>query len=214
MNHLSMEQLVALREPGAEPGDHAARAHLETCPRCRDEFERLHQRVARLKALPALRPRRDGWPAVRARFEAERRARRLRRIGVGGLIGLAAAASVAFGVIVKDFRPTTGADLAALTPLPKPGTASQLDETMARSRALEQAIGRLDPDTRVLDGQTARAVQELEDRIAAVDRQLEVNDLINPEARGAQRLRLWQERVGLLDALVDVHLTNARDVGL
>jgi hypothetical protein len=215
MNHLSMEQMVALREPGAEPGDHAARAHLEICPRCRDEFERLHQRVARLKALPALRPRRDGWPAVRARFEAERRARRLRRVGVGGLIGLAAAASVALGVIVrKDFGPTTGASLAALTPLPGPSTASQLDETMARSRALEQAIDRLDPDTRVLDGQTARAVQELEDRIAAVDRQLEVNDLLNPEARSAQRLRLWQERVGLLDALVDVHLTNARDVGL
>lgn len=215
MNHLSMEQLLALREPGTEPGDHAARAHLETCPRCRNELERLHQRVARLKALPPLRPHRDRWPSVRAKVEAERRARRLRRAGVAGLVGLAAAASVAFGVVVRQNffpRPTGGA--VAVAPSPAASTTSQLNETMARSRALEQAIGRLDPDTRVLDGQTARAVQELEDRIAAVDRQLEVNDLIDPEAPSAQRLRLWQERVGLLDALVDVHLTNARNVGL
>ena len=58
MSHLSMETLVALREPGTEPGEAAAREHLEGCPLCRAEFDRLHQRVARLKALPALRPSR------------------------------------------------------------------------------------------------------------------------------------------------------------
>jgi hypothetical protein len=86
---------------------------------------------------------------------------------------------------------------------------------MARSRALEQANTRLDPDARVLDGRTARVAQELEDRIAAVDRQLEMNNLLGEEqAREAQQLRLWRERVGLLDALVDVHLTRASKVGL
>jgi hypothetical protein len=29
-----------------------------------------------------------------------------------------------------------------------------------------------------------------------------------------QRVELWRERVGLLNALVDVHVTNARNVGL
>ncbi len=204
MSHLSMEQLVALREPGVEPGDRAAQAHLEICPQCQDELERLHQRVARLKALPSLRPTRDRWPVVRARLEAERRAKRLRRAATGGLIGLAAAASIALGVLVRR-------DVAA----PPPASAtSEITEAMARSRALEQAIDRMDPDARVLDGRTARVVQALEDRIAAVDRQLEVNDLLGQEARDGQRLRLWRERVGLLDALVDVHLTNASDVGL
>jgi hypothetical protein len=204
MSHPSIEQLMALREPGVEPGDQAARAHLDQCPVCSTEFERLHQRVARLKALPSLRPTRDRWPAVRARLEAERRARQLRRLGFGGLIGLAAAASVALAVVVRRD---------VVNP-PAASASSEISETMARSRALEQAVGQLDPDTRVLDGRTARVVQELEDRIAAVDRQLEVNDLLGPDARDTERLRLWRERVGLLDALVDVHLTNASHVGL
>ena len=67
MTHLSMDALVSLREAGQEPGDAAAREHLEGCEHCRAELERLHQRVARLKALPALRSRRDRWPEVQAR---------------------------------------------------------------------------------------------------------------------------------------------------
>jgi hypothetical protein len=66
----------------------------------------------------------------------------------------------------------------------------------------------------VLDGHTARIAQELEDRIAAVDRELEMADLMDAGKRPAQELNLWRERVGLLDALVDVHLTRASNVGL
>jgi hypothetical protein len=200
VTHLTIDQLVALREPGAEPGTQAARDHLDACDACRAEFDRLHQRIARLKALPALRPTRDRWPAVRARFEAERRARRLRRFG---LVGLAAAASVA--LIVGTRSPSW--------PL-APATTAELSDAMARSRALEAAIDRYHPETRVLDGRTARIAQELEDRIAAVDRQLEMTDLQNGGSREAQELDLWRERVGLLDALVDVHLTRASNVGL
>jgi hypothetical protein len=200
VTHLTIEQLVALRESGAEPGAQAARDHLDACDACRAEFDRLHQRVARLKALPALRPSRDRWPAVQARFEAERRARRLRRFG---LVGLAAAASVALVVGTKNLS----------RPLP-PATAAELSDAMARSRALEAAIDRYHPESRVLDGRTARIAQELEDRIAAVDRELEMADLKGAGSRDAQELDLWRERVGLLDALVDVHLTRATNVGL
>jgi hypothetical protein len=66
----------------------------------------------------------------------------------------------------------------------------------------------------VLDGRTARIAQELEDRIAAVDRELQVTDLMDAGRRQAQELDLWRERVGLLDALVDVHLTRASTAGL
>ncbi|HJR15844.1 MAG TPA: hypothetical protein VJ808_03240, partial [Gemmatimonadales bacterium] len=92
MNHLSMDTLLSLREPGLEPGQAAAREHLDHCAQCQAELDRLHQRVARLKALPALRPSRDHWPETRARFTADRRRRRTR---MAGLSGLAAAASVA-----------------------------------------------------------------------------------------------------------------------
>lgn len=200
MTHLTMDVLLSLREPGVEPGDAAAREHLEGCTRCRAELERLDQRVARLRALPALRPARDRWPAVAARAASERRLRRLR---TGGLAGLAAAASIALVLGVTPLlRPAEG---------PGPG---RIAEMMARSRALETALHRYDPESRVLDGRTAGIAQELEDRIARVDRELEMTELLELQAREAERLRLWRERVGLLDALVDVHVTRASNVGL
>ena len=85
---------------------------------------------------------------------------------------------------------------------------------MAHSQALEGALSQLGPDERVLDGRTAGIAQELEDRIARVDRELEMADLLGRDARDDQLLKLWRERVGLLDALVDVHVTNASNVGL
>jgi hypothetical protein len=199
MTHLSIEALLSLREAGQQPGDAAAREHLETCAACRAEQGRLDQRVARLKALPALRPARDRWPEVAARVRAERRTRRQR---VGGLIGLAAAASIALGVIAGR----TGGEL---------GVGEQeIHQAMARSQALESALSQYHPEDRVLDGRTAGIAQELEDRIARVDRELEVAELLERQSRDAQLLRLWRERVGLLDALVDVHVTRASNVGL
>jgi hypothetical protein len=199
MTHLTMEALLSLREAGLEPGDAAARRHLESCAGCRAELERLHQRVARLKALPALRPSRDRWPHVAARVRAARRQRRLR---AGGLLGLAAAASVALGVFVGG----TGRRV--------PIGEQEIHQAMARSQALESALSQYHPEDRVLDGRTAGIAEELEDRIARVDRQLEMAELLGRQSRDEQLLKLWRERVGLLDALVDVHVTRASNVGL
>ena len=199
MTHLSMETLLSLREGGAEPGDATARAHLEACAGCRAELDRLHQRVARLKALPALRPTRDRWPQTAARVREERRRRRLR---TSGLIGLAAAASIALGAVLS---PPGGG----------PGVEQQeISRVMARSQALESALSEFHPEDRVLDGRTAGIAQELEDRIARVDRELEMAELLERQTRDQQLLKLWRERVGLLDALVDVHVTRASNVGL
>ena len=200
MTHLSMDTLVGLRGAGLEPGDAATREHLDGCALCRGELERLHQRVARLKALPALRPSRDRWPAVRDRLRVERRRYRAR---FAGLAGLAAAASVALALGVSTLRQ------------PEPGlTPAEIERAMVRSQALESALDRIDPESRVLDGRTAGIAQELEDRIARVDRELEMVELMEQQSRDAELLRLWRERVGLLDALVDVHVTRASYVGL
>ncbi len=210
MTHLTMDALLALREPGSEPGSAAAREHLEGCEVRRAELERLHQRVARLKALPTLRPARDLWPAVAERKRTERRGRRARWIGG---IGLGLAASVAFTLLVGpiDVRGGGVADSAPVS------GEQALSEVKERSQLLESALDVYAPETRVLDGQTAHAAQLLEDRIAEVDRELQVVDL--PAEAGRQRqtdeaLSLWRERVGLLDALVDVHVTRASNVGL
>jgi hypothetical protein len=41
-----------------------------------------------------------------------------------------------------------------------------------------------------------------------------MTDLMEAGRRQTQELNLWRERVGLLDALVDVHLTRASNAGL
>lgn len=199
MTHLTMDVLVGLRDPGTEPGHATAREHLNGCPHCQAELQRLDQRVARLKALPALRPARDRWPETRARFQAERRQRRTRMVG---FTGLAAAASVALALAVGDFSRPVEID------------ADQLSQVMERSQVLESALSDYNPEGRVLDGRTARIAGELEDLIARVDRELELTELQRQQATDQDLLKLWRERVGLLDALVDVHVTRASNAGL
>ncbi|HEX7337507.1 MAG TPA: hypothetical protein VF252_09905 [Gemmatimonadales bacterium] len=200
MNHLSMDALLSLREPGSEPGQAAAREHLNQCSVCQAELDRLHQRVARLKALPTLRPARDRWPETAARFRADRRRRRTR---LAGISGLAAAACLAAVAVLGDLsRPTAEPSV------------EQLSQVMERSQVLESALSEYNPEGRVLDGRTARIAQELEDRIARVDRDLEATELLPENQGGQDLLRLWRERVGLLDALVDVHDTRALNAGL
>jgi hypothetical protein len=199
MSHLSMEALLSLREPGTEPGTAAAREHVNQCPQCQAELDRLHQRVARLKALAPLRPGRDRWPETATKFRAERRRRRTR---VVGFTGLAAAASLVLAVSLGQVSHPTLAN------------AEQLSQAMERSQALESALHAYNPEGRVLDGRTAGMAQELEDRIARVDRELEVAELSPQQPRDEELLKLWRERVGLLDALVDVHVTRASNAGL
>ena len=202
MTHLSMDSLVSLREPGSEPGAAAAREHLNQCPHCQAELQRLHQRVARLKSLHTLRPGRDHWPETKARYQADRRRRRTR---LAGLSGLAAAASVAIALAVGDLSRVSR---------PPDGTAEQLTQAMEHSQVLESALSDYNPAGRVLDGRTARIAGELEDRIARVDRKLEVTELLRQQATDRDLLKLWRERNGLLDALVDVHVTRASNAGL
>ena len=202
MTHLTMEQLLALREPGLEPGVQGWRDHAEACELCRAELDRLDQRVARLRALPALAPARNRFAEVRARAQADRRRR---RAVVFSLSGLALAATVALAVVLSPG--------AAGTPAPALTDQQELEDIIARSQSLEGAIQAYDPDRRVTDGRTAMVAASLEERLALVDRQLQMVDFADQSVRQQEALRLWRERVGLLNALVDVHVTRARAVG-
>ena len=202
MSHLDMELLLALDEPGLEPAVVRAREHLGGCAECQAERDRLLQRQARLRALPTLTPARDQWPKVAARIKRERNGRRIR--WASGISAIAAALLVTFILGRQQGRDETAQ-----------AAEARLRELMARSQALEAAIGSYAPETRVLDGRTSRLAADLEDRIADLDDQLQRVDLQNgPEPTEMQKMQLWQERVGLLDALVDVHVTRASHVGL
>lgn len=198
MSHLSLDVLTRLRERGVEPGLAEPRAHLEGCPVCQQEASRLDQRIARLKALPTLRPARDRWPVLQRQLAAERRRRRIRW---GGVAGLAAAAAIAVVVVLPRLRHPANPE------------EQVIHQAMNRSQQLEQLIQSYNPDQRVTDGVTARVAGDLEDRIARVDRELETAQLLQTAERDQALAKLWRQRVGLLDALMDVHLTRASEVG-
>jgi hypothetical protein len=203
MIHCTLEQLVALRDGAAtaEPGHAEAREHLAQCEACRAEADRLDQRVARLKALPVLVPSQDRYPILAARLTRERRMRRVRWAGVGGL---ATAAAIVGLLVGHDLVAPQSAD-----------AAQQLGQVMNESRALEGELARLNPDGRAMDLTTAQVAGQLQSRIAAIDEKLQTAQL-SPDRHPTddQLIELWRERVGLMDALVDVHLTGASQVGL
>lgn len=199
--HLGMDSLLAVRDGDrSEPAYLEAHRHVEQCEACRAEVARLHQLAARLKALPTLEPTTDQFPAVRARLHWERRHRMQWRLGA---VGIAAAALLAVGLV--------GNDLARPQPL---DAEQQLDSLMTRSQLLEQTLRAYDAENRVLDGWTVEVVIDLEDRIAQVDARLQDAVMLERQARLAHEASLWQERVGLMNALVNVHLTKATNVDL
>lgn len=211
MNHLTMDELLELREPGLEPGTAAAREHFASCPACQAESDRLSQRLARLKALPVPRPARDQFPLVRGRFVAERRTR---RIYFGAAGALALAASLALAVVLRPADRGLPVRLGGVSPAVE--DTNELTRVMTRSQQLEETLRRYDVESRSIDGRTATIAARLEDQLGTLDRQIELLgaiDRLDPD-RQTHRLRLWRERVGLLDALVDVHVTRASYAGL
>jgi DNA repair exonuclease SbcCD ATPase subunit len=199
--HLTMEQLLATRDGDrSEPSYAEAFRHLGECPACQGELDRLHQRTARLRALPALEPAADKFPTVRARFTAARHARQRRLVSFAGL---ATAAALLLTLVGRDLlRPESL------------GAEEQLDNAISRSQQLENELHAWGPQDRVLDGRTAIMVIQLENRIARLDAQLSDAARLERDARLQQELKLWRERVSLMKALVDVHVTRASNVDL
>jgi hypothetical protein len=194
MMHCTMDDLVALQAGEASVW---ARRHVEDCAACRTELDGLYQRVAQLKALPALRPPRDRWPVVRDAARVER----ARRRRTWGAWGLAAAAALA-GVLLVPWFGQNGA------------LHAELSQAKQQSATLEDQLQRYDVDGRVLSGRIAARVAELEDRIAVIDGDLAGKGGAKAQARDADLVKLWQQRVDLMRQLVNVRVTRARYVGL
>jgi len=194
MMHCTIDDLLAFKENEASAW---ARQHLETCPACRAELEVLYQRIAALKALPVRRPARDRWPAVRDTLRAELRRQRRR----WGAWSLSAAAGIALLLLIRP-GPAGRVD------------AAELERVKQQSATLEAELERYDPDQRVTSGRTAALAAALEDRIAIIDGELAQVGMPEAPLRGAELVKLWQERVDAMQQLMTVHVTRAAYVGL
>jgi len=194
MMHCTMDDLLALQAGEASVW---ARRHVEDCATCRAELDRLYQRVAQLKALPALRPPRDRWSVVRDAARTQR-ARRRRTWGSWGLAAAAALVGVLFTPLVSG-----------------PGNLhAELSQAKEQSATLEDQLQNYDVDGRVLTGRMAARVAELEDKIAVIDGDLARWGALKPQAQGAELVKLWQQRVDLMRKLMNVRVSSARYVGL
>ena len=194
MMHCTMDDLLALRAGEASVW---ARRHVEDCAACRAELDGLYQRVAQLKALPALRPPRDRWSVVRDAARVER----VRRRRTWSVWSLAAAAALAGVLLVPRFG-SRGA------------LHAELSQAKEQSATLEDQLQRYDVDGRVLSGRTAARVAELEDRIAVIDGDLARRVEAKAQAQDAELVKLWQQRVDLMRQLVNARSIRTRYVGL
>lgn len=195
MMHCTMDDLGALQAGEASVW---ARRHITTCATCQAELEKLYQRVAQLKALPALRPPRDRWPAVQSILRAERSRRRRTWSAWSG--SLALAATIAAVLLVRP-----GSQTGVLH--------AELSQAKQQSATLEDSLQQFDVEHSVLSGQEAATMAALEDRISLLDGTL-AQQVEGAHEGDAELVRLWQERVGLMRELVKARATRARYVGL
>ncbi|MGQ0429238.1 MAG: hypothetical protein ACT4UQ_04845 [Gammaproteobacteria bacterium] len=151
----------------------------------------------RLAALPAFTPPAGGWQAVRE-------AHRAHRAGVARWPVALAAALLAVPVGLGWWLQSAQRQMAQVSEaLPSLPVSERLRLDNER---LEWLLATL-PEQRAMRGSTAFTVAELEDRLALVDDRLS-RVMLEPNAP-EQAEQLWQQRVGLLNSLVQVRYADA-----
>lgn len=201
--HCTTSELLAVRDGEGTAG---AADHLADCTVCQRELEMLNQRAAAMRALATRRPPRDRWPVVKAQLLADRRRERLKQAGWATL-AVAASLTLAIGVRTIDLKPTDNRPAAALAQQAN----AELTQLRQQSQQLEATLRDWNPRGRVLSGRSASVIAELEDRIGAVD--MGITRATTGSAEQRQLITLWRDRVQLMDALVNAHVSRATYVG-
>ena len=165
-----------------------------------------------LDELPETMPPRAVWQRVREQAEAEGLLRRpVSQRPSTWYLGVGLAAAVVLAVIILPRAGDT--PLPDATTVPQTATQSSpvelnaVQALMAESRQLENDLRSLPDEPRVMRAGTAATLSELEDRIAAIDYQL--NDSGVQMTRDEQEI-FWRERVRLMKSLVQLRYAQAQ----
>ena len=179
------------------------------CGLTADERETLRRG---LDVLPETMPPRLVWQRIREQAEAEGLIRRpASQRPSTWYAGLGIAAAVVLAVIVVPTIIAT--DVPDSMTVPETATQSSpvelnaLQALMVESQQLESDLRALPEEPRVMRASTAATLSELEDRIAAIDYQL--ND---PAVKmtADEREIFWRERVRLMKSLVQLRYAQAQ----
>ena len=165
-----------------------------------------------LNSLPGTMPPRAVWHRIREQAEAEGlisrpAGKRPSTWYLGG--SLAAAVVLGFFILpgvletpTPEFRPTP-ANVASNPPM----ALTTLQTLMTESQRLENDLRDLPAEPRVIRAGTAATIADLEDRIAAIDYQLNDPEFqLNPEEEEI----FWRERVRLMKLLVGMRYAQAQ----
>jgi hypothetical protein len=182
------------------------------CGLTADQRDLLQQE---LRDLPEVMPPRDVWLRIREQAEAEgliRQGSMRRPLTWNGGLGLAAAVAlvaVMVPLLVSDPQPT-GVTEPPVTQAANEPQVSALQALMVESRQLESNLRAMPEEPRVRQAGTVATISEIEDRIAAIDYQL--ND---PSIRMTDEEEeiFWRERVRLMKLLVGLRYAQAQRTG-
>ena len=179
------------------------------CGLTADERELLQQE---LRGLPEVMPPRAVWQRIREQAEAEGLVKQhpMRRpMTWHGGVGLAAAVALAallVPVVMKSPEPTSITE----PPVTGPTNTVQvnaLQALMVESRQLENDLRSLPDEPRVRQAGTVATISDIEDRIAAIDYQLN-NSAIQMTVEEEEIF--WRERVRLMKLLVGLRYAQAQ----
>jgi len=165
-----------------------------------------------LKALPEVMPPRAVWHRIREQAEAEglvsQRPLRRPMTWHGGL-GLAAAVALA-AVLVPVISNTPEPGSVTVPPATDAANLVQvnaLQALMVESRQLESNLRSLPAEPRVRQAGTVATISEIEDRISAIDYQLNAPAI----QMSAEEVEIfWRERVRLMKLLVGLRYAQAQ----
>ena len=165
-----------------------------------------------LRALPDVMPPREVWHRIREQAEAEGLIGRtpLRRpMTWHGGLGLAAAVALV-AVLVPFMMQAPEPTSVTEPPLTGPTNlieVNALQALMVESRQLESDLRSLPAEPRVMQAGTVATISDIEDRIAAIDYQLNDPDVLMTTD---EEEIFWRERVRLMQLLVRLRYAQAQ----
>ena len=179
------------------------------CALTADDYSALQKG---LRELPDTMPPRAVWHRIREQAEAEgliRNPRMRRRSTWYAGAGIAAAAMLAAVMLPGLINPPS--DDFPVVPDAVPSNAatqvSVLQALMVESSQLESDLRSLPDEPRVMRAGTVATISDLEDRIAAIDYQLNDPEVqMTPEDREL----FWRERVRLMKSLLQLRYAQAQ----
>ena len=154
----------------------------------------------RLRALPGLTPPPGGWADLNRRLHARRRNIAM----AGGGFALAASVLVAVGLVGvrPDAMAPPSASPGGTTVVIAPQASPAVEQLVARSQALERRLSAARSQVAVWNtGRDTRAAL-IQQELRRVDARINFADPQDAEL-------LWRRRVQLMNALVDLHETEA-----